>query len=297
MNRFITSIALLALAAGCATTGSTLRSGVGDRQLEHPPYYAGIIASSQTRIVHLPIDYQRGASQPALFDPSDGAASAVSAFLEEMNAFIDSVRAGTALRVARTAAAVPPDVYFGCERDATDDCVERGDSVLGRRGTAMRLAIERPSRAWIERAAIALDSVGATHALVLTLEIGQYWARQNGVLGRKTVELGTNYVENLPWLTSLEQPVTVLQITGALIGRDGKAVRIGAEGLLAQPTRLVESSVGLQRLITAEQVNRARSLRHTQRPEQPLAWQLAICQLLNQLAGAGCPSFVGLDAR
>lgn len=32
---------LMALLAGCATTGATFRSGVGDRYLEHPPYYAG----------------------------------------------------------------------------------------------------------------------------------------------------------------------------------------------------------------------------------------------------------------
>ncbi|HZA51832.1 MAG TPA: hypothetical protein VE549_13900 [Myxococcaceae bacterium] len=39
---------------------------------------------------------------------------------------------------------------------------------------------------------------------------------------------------SLPWLTSLETPVSVLQLTGALIDRSGQAVRIGAEGSAAE---------------------------------------------------------------
>lgn len=40
--------------------------------------------------------------------------------------------------------------------------------------------------------------------------------------------------------------MNVLQLTGALIDRDGKAVRIGAEGMLARRTRLLVSSIGGQ---------------------------------------------------
>ncbi|HEX6313411.1 MAG TPA: hypothetical protein VFZ73_01070 [Gemmatimonadaceae bacterium] len=282
--------ALLVIFASCATTGSTWRSGVGDRQLEHPPYYAGrpVSGLAEARIAHFPVAFQRGASQAEMFEPASDAQSAIAAFVDEMNAFLDSMHPSGRLSAASGQGSVPPNVYFGCELDASFDCVERGDSVLGRQGTTMRLAVERPSGAWIARAAEMLDSADATHALVLTLEVGQYWTRQSGLLGRKSVELGTNYVVPVPWVTSLETPVSVIQLTGALIDREGQAVRIGAEGILAQRTPIVASGFGMQRLISEEDVERARSLRHDDRPGQPLVWRSALCALLAQLTGSGC---------
>jgi hypothetical protein len=276
----------------CATTGATFRSGVGDRFLEHPPYYAGkSVAAVQPapRIARFPVEFQRGASQSPAFDPPSGEGSSVAAFLADINAFLDSLPAGGRLPVLVGDGVVAPNVYFGCERGADDDCVERGDSALGRRGTTMRLAVERPSKAWIARLNTSLDSASASHALLITLEVGQYWTRQSGMLGNKSVELGTGHVVPLPWLTSLEAPVSVLQFTAALVDREGLAVRIGAEGILAQRSPILASAVGAQRLIVAEDVDRARTLRRPDLPGQPLAWRVALCNLLAQLDASGCP--------
>ena len=273
----------------CATAGSTFGSGVGDRQLEHPPWYAGrTVSAAGTRIARLPIQYQRGASQSPAFDPANEPGTAVASLLREMNAFVDSVLGGAVFAAPSGQGVLAPNVYFGCERDGTEDCVERGDSVLGRQGTTMRLAVERPSANWIARTAALLDSSGASHTLLLTLEVGQYWTRQSGLLGHKSVELGAGYVVPLPWLTSLETPVSVLQLTGALIDREGKAARIGAEGLVAQQSPLAASALGAQRLIVDADVERARTLRHADRPGQPLVWKAAICQLLSELAARPC---------
>ena len=288
MHRYALLVLTLVLTA-CATTGATFGSGVGERQLEHPPYYLGASTTlDAARIARFPVAWQPGASQPASFDPSGEAGSPVATLLREMNAFIDSILPGRAIPAVSGAGRVSPNVYFGCERDASDDCVERGDSVLGRQGTTMRLAAERPSASWISRNAALLDSAGATHSLVITLEVGQYWARQKGLRGAKSVELGAGHEVPLPWLTSLETPVSVLQLTGAVINRDGKAVRIGAEGLLAQRTSIVASGFGAQRLISDEEVERARTERRTDLPGQPLVWRPALCRLLAELAGQRC---------
>jgi hypothetical protein len=239
-------------------------------------------------VARFPITWQGGASQPASFDPSDEPESPVAALLRDMNAFLDSIAGSAALPAIRGSGLVAPNVYFGCERDASEDCVERGDSVLGRQGTTMRLAVERPSPGWIARNAALLDSAGASQALVITLEVGQYWTRQNGLRGDKSVELGTGHEVPLPWLTSLEMPVTVLQLTGALINRDGKAIRIGAEGLLAQRSPILASGFGAQRLISDEDVDRARNQRRTDLPGQPFVWQQALCRMIVELAGKRC---------
>jgi len=89
----------------------------------------------------------------------------------------------------------------------------------------------------------------------------------------------------LPWLTSLETPVSVLQLTGALVGRDGRAVRIGAEGLLAKRTGLVASAFGLQALLSDEDVQQLRTTRRDDLAGRPLVWQAALRSLVAELTG------------
>jgi hypothetical protein len=287
--RFRFTLLLLSLIAltGCVT-GSTLRSGVGDAELESPPYYAGARAPSDVaaRIVHLPIVYQAGATQSPIFDLQATAGTPTGALLRDMNRFLDSLGVTTPADIAASSArGTAPDVRFGCPRTLSDtECEERRDPDPDER--PMVLAVGRPSTTWVEWAAGVADRSQATAILVLTLEAGQYWTRQRGRFGgRKTVELGTDYSQPVPWLTSLDAPVQVLQITGALMDRSGRAIRIGAEGLFAKRTNLVLSGLGVQALLTDEDVDRVRSVRRDDLPGQPLAWQVAIRTLVRELTG------------
>jgi hypothetical protein len=289
LGRVLALAAPALLATACATTCATLGSGVGDRRLEHPPYYAGAtVTPAATRPAHLPVAYQRGAEQAPLFEPEGGADSPVAALLAEMNAYLDSLGATT--RLAGPPAGTPPDVRFGCETDAAGDCLERDPNAgLLQVGDepGMRLAVGRPSASWVAALAPALDRAGAGRVLVLTLELGQYRVTSTGWRNDKSIELGTDHSAKLPWLTSLDAPVQVLQLTGALVDADGGAVRIGAEGLLARRTGLVASGFGLQRLISDEDVERLRTLRRDDLPGRPLVWQEAMRTLVGQLAGTG----------
>jgi hypothetical protein len=293
MNRVMLAAAVLL--TGCATTGATLGSGVGDRMLEHPPYYAGAAvieaAPAGSRISRVPIMYQRGASQSEIFDPRGDVGSPMRALLDEMNAFLDSLGAPARVRNAmasNTSVMVPPDVRFGCATESgipDDDCAARGDSALGRKGQMMHLAVGRPSSEWTAWSRDAMRADSASRLLVITLEIGQYLPRQRGWRGSKEVELGTGYTVGLPWLTSLETPVSVLQFTGALMDSTGRARRIGAEGIYARRTRLLVSSVGGQELIGDEDIRRVREERRADLPGQPLAWRVALMQLVQGLTG------------
>jgi len=297
----ITSVVTLSVVAGCATTGATFRSGVGDAHLEHPPYYAGTARPTQLegqRIGRLPVAYQRGAAQAPIFDPRDEASSPIRALLGEMNAYLDSLAAGTGLGVRLveagqiTAAATgqPPDVQFGCLTEGNlpgEDCVQRGDSALGRGNQRMRLAVGRPASEWTSWMRDVAREKSVDRVLMLTLEVGQYLPRQVGWRGDKEVELGTAHVARLPWLTSLETPVLVLQLTGALVDTTGRALRIGAEGFLPVRTSLAVSSLGAVQLLRDADVQAARTLRRTDLEGQPLAWQVALANLVVQLTGRG----------
>jgi hypothetical protein len=130
-----------------------------------------------------------------------------------------------------------------------------------------------------------MAGAGVGRTLVVTLEVGQMLVRQRGVRGDKELELGTGYTARFPWLTSLETPVSVLQLTGALIDREGKAIRIGAEGIHAKRTPFLVSSLGAQALLRDEDVNEARTRRRSDMPGQPLVWQVAMRHLFIELTG------------
>lgn len=282
------------LATACASTGATWRSGVGDSLLEHAPYYAGLsraeVDARTSRIGHLPVAYQRGAAQSPIFDPSLSAP--VRALLADMTAYLDSL--GVTARVAEggrvsavTSAATefPPDVSFGCVVPAgtpDEDCLTDPDEARGRH-PRYRLAVGRPSNEWRTWASEAMESTGADAVLVITLEVGQYPIRQSGWRGTKEVVLGTENVVKLPWLTSLDQSILVLQLTGAVVGRDGKVMRIGAEGLMPRRTPFLASAAGLQALITDDDVAALRSARREDVPGKPLVWQAGLRQLVQSL--------------
>ena len=126
---------------------------------------------------------------------------------------------------------------------------------------------------------------GVPNALVITVEVSDYYIRQQGLPGRKAVELGTGYTIDVPWLTGLNTPVNVLQLTGALISTDGTAVRIGAEGMLARHTGMMIGALAAQRMITEDDVNQLRTARRGSLPGQPLVWQVALRNLVAQLTG------------
>lgn len=283
--RRVRSCAAGALVLACiACAGSTIGSGVGDAYLERPPFYAGAPVTTEGRIAHLGIGYQRGAMQEAIFEPADERGNSIALLLREMNAYLDSLGASVGT-YSSSGPGRPPEVMFSCETTPDGDCATADEGVLGDREEKMRLAVTRPSADWIAWLNSTLDGVDALRALVLTLEIGDYRMTQKSWRGDKAVFLGTNYSVNVPWLTSLETPVNVLQVTGALIDRDGKAVRIGAEGLLARRTRLLVSSIGGQELISDEDVQRLRTARREDLPGQPLVWQIALRNLVAQLTG------------
>ena len=307
---------LFLLTAACATTGATYGSGVGDTYLAHAPWYAGARTAplpTGARVGVLPVLQQAGAAQPAMFDPFGGAASPTAQLLAEMNAYLDSlvvaggatpvrlVDGARASAVAPASLGVPPDVRFGCitELDLPDEeCADRGDGALGRDDRErMKLAVGRPSAAWVTWATETMQAQGATHALVLTLEVGQYLTRQTGLRGAKSVELGTGHAAWLPWLTSLETPVQVLQVTGVLVDRTGRAVRIGAEGLMAKRTSLLASSAGLQALLTPEDLEAIRTRVREDLPGRPLVWKEAMRQLAHRLTMPGSPTATTTSAR
>jgi hypothetical protein len=280
--------AVITLTSACATTGATFRSGVGDSFPLHPPYYAGKAVPNGAVVGFFPITFQRGATQPEDFDPKSSAGTPLGMLVADMNRYLDSLGVGKPLAENATMPGTAPNVDFGCIRTTSPfDCDPLDNQQALGRGDQrnLRLAVGRPSDDWSKWAAEQMAGSAVPNALLINLEISDYYIRQTGLVGRKEVELGTGYTISVPWLTGLDTPVNVLQLTGALVNPDGTAKRIGAEGLVARRTGMVVGALAAQRVITDDDIAQLRNARRGDLPGGPLVWQVALRNLDAQLAG------------
>jgi hypothetical protein len=277
------------LAAACATTGATYRSGVAPKLFEHAPYYAGAaVTPGASRIAHLRVRYQLGAEQPAIFEPKADSGSPAAQLVADMNRYLDSLGISVSTATSGAEPGTPPDVKFSCRTSPVGSCLDQDDDDAGYQ--RLELSVGRPSLEWTTWAASALDAAGASQALVITLELGQNWVRQKSWASlSKEVRLGTNYDMPISWATALDKPIGVVQLTGALIGRDGRAIRIGAEGLVAKRTNLLVGAFGAEAMVTDEDIAKLRTLRREDLPNRPLVWQVALRNLASQLTGGVIP--------
>ena len=104
----------------------------------------------------------------------------------------------------------------------------------------------KPDAAW-QAAAVALaEQHQASRILVVQLAFTQLTKADRGFFGKKVV-LGTNYEVPVGFFSSVDGPIEVIALTGALLDANGD--------------------------------------RREDLPEQPLNWQAALNQLLSQMAG------------
>lgn len=282
MSRHAAYLFFLLALQGCGT--GIMRGGVGPRTFDRAPFYTGRIAGPGP-VAWLPIAYQRGGAQAPIFDPQGG--PAMEALLTEMNAFLDSLATGPRIAPPAPLPGSPPDVRFSCTMDLAGDCIEKpADPALpGEPGRSMVLSVDPPERAFSSWLGSALSAAGAGHAIIITLETAPFWPRQTGLRGNKVVDLGSGYAQELPWLTSLDQPVWVAELTGVLTDSTGHPVRIGAEGLLAKRTRFLVSAMGGEEPIRDDEIAQLRGQRREDLVGSPLTWQIALRTLVEQLQG------------
>jgi len=148
---------------------------------------------------------------------------------------------------------------------------------------AMTLIVTQPSIAWQEKWQTFME--GKTdYTIKISLGVSAYRVNQKNWKGSKEIQIGTGYSVNLPWLTSLDDPIPVVQLTGALLDKNGKIIRAGAEGIFVKKTSFVKSLVGWTDLISKEDVEKI-SNKHLRKDlaNKPLAWQVAVQNLIANL--------------
>lgn len=260
-------------------------------QKDKPPYYHGKRPVGGARIAWAPL---MTPAMQAKFTRSGSAPSGeMQLLLDTLNARLAQLM-GESPRVPDERLATlldgAPEIVFGCEPDFGSEGARVGkyyhsagckDLEKGAK-PHNALIVQNPSKQWRERAGASLVHDSAEYLLMLSLRIGdQYpWSGWNG----KGVRLGSGYDASLPWLSAIDRPVTVVQLVGTVVNREGKVVRSGAEGLFAsKPGALVTILGGQQAVSDAQLVELLLATRRNDLPGAPLAWEVGLRTLVSEL--------------
>lgn len=272
----------LFLAAGLAAQAQ-MRS-IEQRILKEPPFYhtfAKRSAPAADPVLALPVRAYQGPGVSPLFD-GDAGLAAIATAIDARLATLTLVRRvdGPELREGHW-----PGVMLGDEELVTGEPREAGN----RRAA---IAVTRPSRDWSRAFQPVLGAEGADHYLVISVGLAELYLRQDW-LGRKSLPIGTGYTVPVPWMNDLESTVGVLTLSGALYDREGRVVRAGSEGVYAaKPTfwsGVLAKTItgGRGRITTTGDADDPATVlgthRRTDLPGQPLAWEVALDNLVLQL--------------
>jgi len=243
-ERFVLLGLLVALSA--APAAAEVFRGDFDR----PPFYHGKPPAAEDRVAHVAVSFR---DDPASLDPTPDRSPALAALLDSLRLELDRIELTAPLPGGDWPLRDGPNVRFGCRRGGTgpDGLPRASDEIDPGPPRRMTFGVEEPGRAWRERAiAGAGDSIDAVVAIQLGFE--EQWVRQATWKGGKVIEIGTDRTMPVPWLTSLDTPVQVLQLTGVVLTPAGRVMRVGAEGLLARRTRFGASVLGAQETLTED---------------------------------------------
>ena len=243
----ICTVLFACLAAG-AVAAATTRGN-----LDRPPYYDGKLKGDVRPAAHVPVTYR---VVPGSLDPTPERSKALAAVLDSLNS--ELARLGlTAEMSADLSPQRHPDVTFGCRRGGTEanGTPRASDEIDTTEPRRMAFRVEDASKQWRESVRLA---VGDSLRAIVCVQLGfdEYWVRQKDWKGNKVIDLGSTRSMPLTWLTSLDDPVQVLQLTGVLVAPDGRVLRVGAEGLLARRTGMAASMAGAQEVLTEEELKR-----------------------------------------
>ncbi len=147
----------------------------------------------------------------------------------------------------------------------------------------MALYLEKPSKAWKQSFAQQMTEQDADFALLMWIGLTEYPKADKGLFKKKVI-LGTDYEHEIRFLSAVDKPVEVLQLTGVLLDKEGNVIRAGAEGFLHEDSpfwvQTLEAGTtiddnAIENLFTEE--------RREDLPGRPLAWKVAMDNLVTQL--------------
>jgi len=282
-NKWLTVALILSLAliTSCAGIFSGMRSS-STKVMNKAPYYDGKKVAITGQVGLLPAEFDVRLYK-AFFE--DERKAALEPLLDGIDAYAGKIAGLKPLTFIDLDPEKAPDVYMG-NVDAFNSPTTRTSSGNEEDKTQMVLYRLAPSKAWKDSLLARAAKENVDYFLYITVGFGEYFMRMKNLLGSKELQLGTGNSEPSKWLSDLDAPADVLQVTGALLDKNGKIVRCGAEGIIAKKTGFLKSLVDIRDLISDEEIAHVINQdRRTDLTGEPLKWEAAVQNLVAQLLG------------
>ena len=284
IHRRAPALLLLPLCLGLAACAALDEASVGrtDRLTDATFYVSYKQPANDGPVVVVPVTLDPESGEP--FNLA-GRGSALQPLLDALNASL-AARECCRFASSHTLPAVGgPTVYLGMldgETAPAGTGIERG---LHEEYSPMILHSLKPNATWRAAAAALAEQHQASRILVVQLAFTQFPKADRGFFGKKVV-LGTNYEVPVGFFSSVDGPIEVIALTGALLDANGDLIRAGGEGIAGYDTpfwvQVFKTGKDIDTTAINELVN---SDRREDLPGQPLKWQAALDQLLRQMAG------------
>lgn len=259
-------LVLALMLTGCASMRSVRTQG-----LDRVPHYRGRMEGEFQPLGFFPVSIQPQMNDWFQSDRRE----ALMPLLDAMDAYLEKLDFTVPMQADGYPERSGPEITVGVEEDGSKD--EEPRLMLRELG---------PTKAWVQVLTEKAPEAGVKGVLWISVGIQDYLVRQKDWKGGKILDLGTGHSMAVPWLTSLDTPVEVLQVSGALISPEGKILRSGAEGIIAKRTGFLASVFDWRSKISRSDIQTL--IHETVRedlPGSPPVWEAALNNLIAQLAG------------
>lgn len=235
--------------------------------------------TESSRIVHAPVMFDKEMSEEFFYQNRE---VILQPLMEIMNQYLDSLAWSEPIAVAVQNNGLPWLFVGSSEAEtappATMMMRDEHDEY-----PPMALYLDKPTREWRQSFTGMMNEEQADYAILLWLGLTEYPKADKGLFKKKVV-LGTGYEREIRFLSAVDKPVEVLQLTGVLLDKNGNVVRAGAEGFLHEDSpfwvQVLEAGTtvddrAIRKLFTEEV--------REDLPGRPLAWKVAVENLVKQL--------------
>lgn len=276
---------LLALLLGLSACAALDEAAVGrtDR-LYAAPFYVSYAQHAAARpVVVLPVTLDPVSAEP--FNLA-GRGQALQPLLDALNAALAADTCCRYLANHALPARGAPTVYLGMldgESAPDGTGIEQQDY---EEYSPLILHSLKADAEWRAAAAALAAQHDAARILVIQLAFTQFPKADRGFFGKKVV-LGTGYEVPVRFFSTVDGPIEVIALTGVLLDAQGNMLRAGGEGIAGYDAAFWVQVFEAGKDIDTDAIDRlVRSERRDDLAGQPLKWQAALDQLLEQLTGA-----------
>lgn len=235
--------------------------------------------NTDTRLVHAPVALDEKMAEEFFYQ---GREAVFQPLIDTINSYLDSLNWSQPLS-ANPPQKGAPYLFVGSSEAESAPPVTMMMRENHDLYPPMAMYLEKPSKAWRKTISQNMSRQKGEYALLIWIGLTEYPKANKGVFKKKVV-LGTGYEHEIRFLSAVDKPVEVLQVTGVLLDKEGNVLRAGAEGFLHEDSPFWVQVLEAGTTIDDNAINKLfEEQRREDLPGSPLAWRVALYNLMEQL--------------